>query len=109
MILIRRRVQFIMRVFMFLSLGAAIGAFVVIFTGTGNERLDDNLPLVAKLLAPIILAGTYFMWSGVSYLYASAVFRLTPEGRSRDALRLRPRLRAACGETHAPFVFLGTV
>lgn len=82
LLLIRRPFQFFVRIFMFLSLGAAICAFVVIFTGTGNEKLDNDLPFIAKLLAPVILAGTYFMWSGVSYLYDSAVFRLTPEGRS---------------------------
>ncbi|SCZ73477.1 hypothetical protein SAMN04488118_11733 [Epibacterium ulvae] len=82
MMLIRRPVQFVVRVFMFISLGAAIGAVVVIFTGTGNAQLDESVPFIARLMAPLILAGTYFMWSGISYLYDSAVFRLTPEGRT---------------------------
>ncbi|MFV1761516.1 hypothetical protein VWY69_00330 [Phaeobacter sp. A90a-4k] len=81
MILVRRPVQFLLRIFMVLSLGAALGASVAFFTGTGSERLDENLPFIAKLLAPVILAGFYFMWSALSYLYDSAVFRLTPDGR----------------------------
>lgn len=35
LLLIRRPFQFFVRVFMFISLGAAIGGVVMIFTGTG--------------------------------------------------------------------------
>jgi len=67
---------------MFLSLGGTIVGVVKTFTGTGNEQFDADAPLIAKLLAPVIMAGTYFLWSGVSYFYDSAVFKLTPAGRT---------------------------
>lgn len=82
LLLIRRPFQFFVRVFMFISLGAAIGGVVMIFTGTGSEQLDNEIPFAVRFLAPLVMVATYFMWSGISYLYDSAVFRITPEGRS---------------------------
>jgi len=82
LLLLRCPIQFFVRVMMFLSLGGTIVGVVMIFTGTGNEQFDVEAPLFAKLLAPVIMTGTYFLWSGVSYLYDSAVFKLTPEGRT---------------------------
>ncbi|WP_120632594.1 hypothetical protein [Ruegeria sp. EL01] len=82
LLILRRPIQFILRLSMFFSLAATVVGVVMIFTGTGNDRLDADMPFIVRLLAPVIVAATYFLWSGISYLYDSAVFRLTPEGRT---------------------------
>ncbi|MCF6433179.1 MULTISPECIES: hypothetical protein [unclassified Leisingera] len=82
LLLIRRPFQFVVRVFMFISLGAAVVSVVVIFTGTGNEQIDADAPIWARVAASAIMVASYFAWSGISYLFDSALFKLTPEGRA---------------------------
>lgn len=79
-LLIRPPLQMLLTVLMGLHLAAAVAGAVMIFTGSGVDAVD-SLPVVYRLMAPVLMAGIFVVLSALSFYLDSLVFRLTPHNR----------------------------